>query len=212
MSSVQTTDITCQQARQSHHPKVVSTTIWPLKTIPIFCTLLASTLCCTLETLFEKSLGCCSGLDELYSLEQEEKILKDLQSHLLLTTCPKRARMNTQGKMGQASASENHLCKDQITLKKTSQIYWDTLKFLRLKFMHLHSSNARTYQLKSSFNRQICVRRGQEFVGDLLPKPRSFVSHSIASGIFYFIKIIYFFQNWQATKNYFKYLENILCS
>jgi hypothetical protein len=121
------------------------------------------------------------GLDELYSLEQEEKILKDLESHLLLTTCPKRARMNTQGKMGQASASENQLCKDQITLKKNSQIYWDTLKFLRLKFMHLHSSNARTYQLKSSFNRQICVRRGQEFVGDLLPKPRSFVSHSIAS-------------------------------
>jgi hypothetical protein len=25
------------------------------------------------------------------------------------------------------------------------------------------------------------VSRGQEFVGDLLPKPRSFVSHSIAS-------------------------------
>jgi hypothetical protein len=66
--------------------------------------------------------------------------------------------------------------------KKSSQIYWDTLQFLRLKFMHLHSSNARTYQLKSSFNRQICVSRGQVFVGDLLlPKPRSFVSHSIAS-------------------------------
>ncbi len=118
MSSAQTTDITCQQARQSHHPKVVSTTIWPLKIIPIFCTLLALTFCCTLETLLEKSLGCCNGLDELYSLEQKEKFLKDPESHLLLTTCPKRARMNKRGKMGQSSASENQLCKDKITLKK----------------------------------------------------------------------------------------------
>ncbi len=113
MSSAQTTDITFQQARQSHHPKVVSTRIWPLKTIPIFFTLLALTFCCTLETLLEKSLGCCDGLDELYSLEQEENFLKYPESHLLLTTCPKRARMNTQGKMGQASASENQLCKRQ---------------------------------------------------------------------------------------------------
>jgi hypothetical protein len=122
MSSAQTTDITFQQARQSHHPKVVSTTIWPLKTIPIFCTLLALTFCCTLETLLEKSLGCCNGLDKLYSREQEEKFLKYPESHLLLTTCPKRARMNTQGKMGQASTSENQLRKDKITLKKLTNL------------------------------------------------------------------------------------------
>jgi hypothetical protein len=120
-------------------------------------------------------------LDELYSLEQEEKILKDPESHLRLTTCPKRARMNTQGKRGQASASENQLCKDKITLKKAHKSTGTLSKFLRLKFMHLHSSNARIYQLQSSFNRQICVSRGPEFVGDLLPKRRSFVSHSIAS-------------------------------
>ncbi len=129
MFSAQTTDITCQQARQSHHPKVVSTTIWQLKTIPIFCTLLALTFCCTLETLLEKSLGCCNGLDELYSLEQEEKILKDPESHLLLTTCPKRARMNTQGKMGQASASENQLCKDKITLKRITNLLGHSQNF-----------------------------------------------------------------------------------
>jgi hypothetical protein len=68
-------------------------------------------------------------LDELYSLEQEEKILKDPESHLLLTTCPKRARMNTQGKMGQASASENQLCKDKITLKRITNLLGHSQNF-----------------------------------------------------------------------------------